>query len=134
MWILDFIIGTATGILSGFGIGGGTLLILWLTLFAGMQQFQAGGINLLYFPFAAVPALISHVKHKLVDKKVVLWCVAAGIPLCISSSVVAANIDVPFLKKAFGVLLLFIGFKELFVKRSKDNDTTDKSPKQTEKA
>ena len=34
--------GAATGVLSGFGVGGGTLLLLWLTLVQGMEQLQAG--------------------------------------------------------------------------------------------
>ncbi|WP_159459750.1 sulfite exporter TauE/SafE family protein [Scatolibacter rhodanostii] len=114
MWWIDVLIGTATGILSGFGIGGGTLLILWLTLFAGLNQLQAGGINLLYFVFSAVPALISHAKNKLIDKKILIFCIIGGIPSCIIASLIASQLDVTWLRKGFGVLLLFIGIKELF--------------------
>ena len=49
MIFLDFIVGAATGVLSGFGIGGGTLLVLYLTAVGGIEQTIAGGINLLYF-------------------------------------------------------------------------------------
>ena len=35
--------GLLTGVLSGFGIGGGSLLLLYLTLFAGFGQYAAGG-------------------------------------------------------------------------------------------
>ena len=42
-------VGLLTGVLSGCGIGGGSLLLLWLTLVQDMPQFTAGGINLLYF-------------------------------------------------------------------------------------
>ena len=48
-WLLSALVGAATGVLSGFGVGGGTLLLLWLTLVQGMGQLQAGGVNLLYF-------------------------------------------------------------------------------------
>ena len=44
-----FVVGLLTGVLSGCGIGGGSLLLLWLTLVQDMPQFTAGGINLLYF-------------------------------------------------------------------------------------
>ena len=61
--LLSVLAGLATGILSGFGIGGGSLLLLYLTLAAGMSQYQAGGINLLYFIACAPTALWSHVKN-----------------------------------------------------------------------
>lgn len=49
MKILEFLVGLVTGIISGFGIGGGSLLILYLTAVAGVNQYTAGGVNLLYF-------------------------------------------------------------------------------------
>lgn len=114
MAFLSFFVGACTGILSGFGIGGGTLLILWLTLFSGMNQLQAGGINLVYFACAAVPALYGHVKNKLIVQKAVLFCALAGIPFCILAALLAASIDVSLLRRGFGCLLLFIGLKEVF--------------------
>ena len=57
--VLAVAVGLLTGILSGFGIGGGSLLLLYLTLFEGAGQYQAGGINLLYFLSWAPASLIS---------------------------------------------------------------------------
>lgn len=54
--VLAVAVGLLTGILSGFGIGGGSLLLLYLTLFEGAGQYQAGGINLLYFLVCACSA------------------------------------------------------------------------------
>lgn len=119
MWAIDLLIGTLTGVLSGFGIGGGTLLILWLTLFGGMNQLQAGGINLAYFMCSGTPALFSHIKNKLVEKQTFFFCTLAGVPACILASIAASAIDVSWLRRGFGVLLLFIGFKELFSKQKK---------------
>jgi len=123
MWAIDLLIGAMTGILSGFGIGGGTLLILWLTLFAGMNQLQAGGINLAYFLCSGTPALFTHIKNKLVEKNAFLFCTLTGVPACIFASIAAANIDVSWLRRGFGVLLLFVGFKELFGKQTKTEQT-----------
>ena len=39
MKILEFLVGLVTGIISGFGIGGGSLLILYLTAVAGVNQY-----------------------------------------------------------------------------------------------
>lgn len=116
MEFIHFLIGTAAGILSGFGIGGGTLLILWLTLATGMNQLQAGGINLVYFTCAAVPALYGHIKNKCIEKKAVLFCALSGVPFCILAAILAGQIDTSLLRRGFGALLLFIGFKEVFFK------------------
>ena len=48
-WILPLAVGAATGVLSGFGVGGGSLLLIYMTSFAGLEQPLAQGINLLYF-------------------------------------------------------------------------------------
>ena len=49
-WLVPVLAGAATGVLSGFGVGGGTLLLIYMTAFAGVEQHLAQGINLLYFP------------------------------------------------------------------------------------
>lgn len=121
MNILHFIIGLATGILSGFGIGGGSLLILYLTSFAGVSQLRAGGVNLLYFIFCAPAALISHIKNHLIDKKAALLCTIAGVPTAIGASFLASAIDTSLLRRCFGVLLLYIGVKELLCKKEPDS-------------
>lgn len=44
-WLLPALAGFGTGILSAWGVGGGTLLLLLMTLFLGVDQTQAQGIN-----------------------------------------------------------------------------------------
>lgn len=117
MMILNFLIGLGTGILSGFGIGGGSLLILYLTSFAGVNQYIAGGINLLYFVFCAPAALISHIKNRLIEKKAALVCTLAGVLTSIGASILASMIHVDLLRRLFGVFLLYIGIKEIFCKK-----------------
>lgn len=113
MMILNFIIGVATGIISGFGIGGGSLLVLYLTAVNGMAQYTAGGINLLYFIGCAPAALIGHIKNKLVKWRVMIWCSIVGIAIAIPTSLFADNFDGDWLRRLFGFLLLYIGVKEL---------------------
>ena len=117
MTVIAAAAGLLTGILSGFGIGGGSLLLLYLTLFAGVDQYQAGGINLLYFIACAPAALYSHIKNRLVQKDAVKWCVAAGVLTSVAAALAAARMDTGWLRRAFGVFLLYIGAKELFTKR-----------------
>ncbi len=125
-WTLSVLAGLLTGVLSGFGIGGGTLLVLWLTLVSGMDQLRAGGINLLYFVCCALPALYGHRKNGLIEKEAVLWCVAVGMPACVAAALFASRMDVTLLRRVFGVFLLFIGCRELFVKKGRDKEWREK--------
>ena len=122
-WIVGLLAGLVTGVISGFGIGGGSLLILYLTACAGMDQYTAGGVNLLYFLFCAPAALISHIKNKLVDWKTVLFCTLTGTASSIGAAFAAAAIDVGLLRRLFGLLVLYFGLMELFCKSpKKDGD------------
>lgn len=115
--VLAVAIGLLTGILSGFGIGGGSLLLLYLTLFEGAGQYQAGGINLLYFLSCAPAALISHRKNGLIEREAVKCCVPAGVVTSVLSAMLAARVDTGLLRRAFGVVLLYIGVKETFLRK-----------------
>ena len=78
-WLTAVLAGAVTGILSGFGVGGGTLLLIWMTAFAGVPQDLAQGVNLLYFLPAAAMALPAHFKNGYIDKKTALPAIAAGL-------------------------------------------------------
>ena len=116
--VIAFLIGAATGIISGFGIGGGSLLVLYLTAFAGVTQYTAGGINLLYFIGCAPAALIGHIRNKAIDWKATLWCALAGVVVAVPVSLLAAGLDTDLLRRLFGVGLLYIGIKELRTRKS----------------
>jgi len=120
--VIAILVGVATGVLSGFGIGGGSLLLLYLTMCADIPQYQAGGINLLYFIACAPAALYSHLKNKLVHKQAVLWSVLAGIPTSTFAAFTAARINTDWLRRAFGIFLLYVGIKEICAKKSSDTD------------
>ena len=62
-WPISLLAGAVTGVLSGFGIGGGTLLLIYMTAFAGVPQNLAQGVNLLYFLPTAATALPAHIKN-----------------------------------------------------------------------
>ena len=104
-----FVVGLLTGVLSGCGIGGGSLLLLWLTLVQDMPQFTAGGINLLYFLACAPAALVSHLKNHLIERGAVKFCVPFGAMTSLLASFAAAGTDTSLLRRLFGVLLLYIG-------------------------
>ncbi|MGN1013990.1 MAG: TSUP family transporter [Butyricicoccus sp.] len=116
------VVGAVTGILSGFGVGGGSLLILWLTIVGGVEQLTASGINLLYFLCCAPPALVSHFRNRLIVREALLWCALSGCLLSPLASYCATIISSSLLRRAFGVLLLILGTKELFHRKSQNPD------------
>ncbi len=121
MRLLDILVGFLTGIISGFGVGGGSLLVLYLTVFAGVDQYTAGGVNLLYFTGCAPTALLSHIRNKRILFKEAGLCILTGIPLSVIAAIISSQLDTDLLKKGFGVVLLYIGIKELFAKSKEKN-------------
>jgi len=67
-------------VISALGMGGGGILLIYLTAYLGMSQLEAQGINLVFFLPVAAVALVIHAKHKLIRWKVVLPFVALGLP------------------------------------------------------
>lgn len=120
-WLLPALAGAVTGVLSGFGVGGGTLLLIYLTAVAGMEQTLAQGINLLYFLPAAATALPSHIKNGYIEKKAAIPAIVAGLVCTAISAWVATSLDVELLRKCFGLFLLYIGVTELVRKDEKNS-------------
>ena len=113
-WMLAVLVGTATGILSGMGIGGGTLLVLYLTAVLDVAQNTAAGINLLYFLGCAPSSLVLHIKERRVAWNSALWTAASGAVTALAASLLAPDPTPDWLRRGFGVLLLFIGCREIW--------------------
>ena len=118
-FFLNVLAGAATGIITGFGIGGGTLLILWLTMVRGTDQLAAQGTNLLYFLPSAACALVSHIKNRCVLWRAVFFCTVAGVPVTVFAALFAAGIDTSLLRRIFGAFLIIVGVSELLRGASK---------------
>ena len=116
-WIIPLIAGTLTGVLSAFGVGGGTLLLIYMAVFAGVPQQTAQGINLLYFLPASMASLPSHIKNSFIDKSSIWPAIIWGVLFTAGASFLATGLDVNLLHKCFGVFLVIIGLYELFGKK-----------------
>lgn len=106
-------VGTILGFLSGLGTGGGSLLILWLTMALGMNQMDARSINLLFFIPSAVVACLFRLKQGKLQPGKILPAILAG---CIAAGIfswLSTVLDTAILQKAFGVLLLLTGLREI---------------------
>lgn len=107
------LVGAVLGFLSGLGIGGGSLLILWLTAVLGMDQAPARAINLLFFLPCAVIACLFRWKQGRLRWRVVLPAAICGCAAALLGSGIAQWMDVSILKKLFGGLLIVTGLREL---------------------
>ena len=100
--------------LGGTGVGGGTLLLVYMTTLAGLDQHLAQGINLLYFLPAGLTALPAHLKNGYVEKGLLFPAISAGLLCAALASWAATALDVDLLRKLFGGFLILIGVSELF--------------------
>lgn len=116
-FILPLLIGFGTGILSAWGVGGGTLLLLCMTLFLDVDQSTAQGINLLYFLPTAGMGLIWHKKNGLLEKDVLQQAIPLGTLAAIAAAWIATSVDTAFFRKPFGIYLLITGIITLFQKK-----------------
>ncbi len=114
-WIWFIVAGVASGVIAGMGMGGGTFLIPVLTIFFDIVQSKAQGINLFAFLPCAVFSLIVHIKNKLVDFKVGLPIIFAGVISSALASMFALNLKNEFLQILFGIFLLIIGLVQGYV-------------------
>lgn len=112
-WLLPFVVGAATGILSGFGVGGGTLLLVYLTAVSGMEQHQAQGINLLYFLPAAALALPRHRENGYIEAKALVPAIAAGLVCAGAAAWFSTGMDTGLLRRIFGAFLILVGLSQL---------------------
>ncbi len=112
MWLIAVIVGLITGVLSGMGIGGGTLLVLYLTAVLDTAQNTAAGINLLYFLGCAPSSLVFHIKERRVVWRAALWAMAGGVATALTTALLAPDPSPDWLRRVFGCLLLTIGLRE----------------------
>lgn len=114
MGLTEILIGVVSGIVSGTGMGGGTILIFLLTFMLGIEQHTAQATNLIFFIPTSIVAIIVNLKNKNVDLKLAIIISIFGILGAIIGANIALNIDVSYLRKAFGVFLAVIAINEIY--------------------
>lgn len=112
--MVEILAGIIAGSISGLGMGGGTMLILVLSNFVGLEQHVAQATNLVFFIPTAISAIVVNMKQKLVNIKLALIIILSGSLGAIIGSEVAVNIDASYLKKYFGAFLLLVSANEIY--------------------
>lgn len=117
-WILPFLCGLGASVISAWGVGGGTLLLLVMTLFLGVDQRTAQGINLLFFLPTAASALLCHVRNGYLDAPTLRRTIPIAIPAALLGAWLATGLDVASLRKPFGAYLLLSGISLLWPRKA----------------
>lgn len=99
--MIEILIGMISGIVSGTGMGGGTILIFLLTFMMGIEQHVAQATNLIFFIPTSIVAIIINIKNKNIDLKLAIIISIFGILGAIIGSNISVYTDVKILKKMF---------------------------------
>ena len=126
--MMEILIGFVSGIVSGTGMGGGTILILCLSIFLGIDQKIAQATNLIFFIPTSLAAIYINLKRKNINLKISKTIIFWGIIGAIIGAIIAKNMNTKILKKFFGIFLAFIAIHEIYTifkmyKNMKKNNT-----------
>ena len=119
LWVI--FTGFISGIISGMGIGGGTILIPALLIFFSLSQKQSQAVNLIYFIPTAIIAIFKHKKNNQIEKTILKPIIITGLIGSAIGSLIALNTENNVLKIMFGFFLGFMGIREILISRGKGN-------------
>lgn len=111
--MVNTLVGAVLGFLSGLGVGGGSLLLLWLTLVAGEPQETARVMNLMFFLPCALIATAFRWKESKLNRRLTLPAMAAALGGALLGNYLGPVLNAALLKKALGVLFLITGIREI---------------------
>ncbi len=105
--------GAVFGFLAGIGIGGGSLLMIWLTMVVGLEPFAARCVNLMFFIPSAISASLFRWKQGDLPVKKLAAPILLGAAMAGIFSYISGSLDTAILQKIFGALLILTGLREL---------------------
>ena len=112
--MIEILIGIVSGIISGTGMGGGTILIFLLVYVLGVDQHIAQATNLVFFIPTSIIAIIINLKNKNIVMKSAILISVFGILGAIIGANISIKIDVNILRKGFGIFLAIIAIHEIY--------------------
>ena len=117
MDILIYIIaGFLSGAVGSLGVGGGGVLIVFLTLFLEYSRDEAAVMNLIFFIPIALLSVIIYLKQKQIDVKRAVGLALSGLLGSVLGVYLSGVIETSLLSKIFGGILIAISIKTLFSK------------------
>lgn len=127
MNISALLAGLFSGILGSMGLGGGAVLVIYLSVFTATEQLTAQGINLLFFiPIALIAVIIYSIKKQIKWRhtlKIAVWGLIGTSLGWLLTDFLGGKITA----KIFGGLLILIGITEIFTKNTKNIAKSEKN-------
>lgn len=106
-------VGLLSGVLGGMGMGGGTILIPFLTVCFGVNQHVAQATNVISFlPMAAI-ILPKHKKSGLLKTDGLLTIIVPAIISTVLAGLIMASLPADILRRLFGAFLLVLAVREV---------------------
>lgn len=112
-WWVQILVGCMLGFLSGLGVGGGSLLMLWLTQMADVSQADARILNLMFFGPCALIASLFRLKQAKPNWGMTLTAVAGGLAGALLGNFLNSRMELALARKLLGGLFLVCGAREL---------------------
>lgn len=116
--------GLLSGVIGAMGMGGGAVLIVYLTLFLDVEQLKAQGTNLIFFIPIGVTALIIYSIKKEIKWKKALPLAVGGIVGTVCGFFFTNLLPTEIIGKIFGVFLILLGINEIFKRKNLKNTKT----------
>ena len=111
---MEFLIGLIAGIIGGLGMGGGTVLILLLTIFMNIEQTIAQGSNIIFFIPTAIASIFIFIKNKYINFKVAIPICLWGLVGAFIGARISTKLQINVLRKCFGVFLIIIAIYQSY--------------------
>lgn len=111
---MNAIIGLLTGLAASMGLGGGFILIIYLTVFGGIESLTARAANLVFFIPIAVLSVILHGKNGLIEWRIMPRILVSGVIGAAAGTLLGLFINPRIIEICFGVLIAVTGIRELF--------------------
>lgn len=107
--MISFLCGVLSGIITGFGAGGGLFLIMLLSWVSNFSQIELQTINLIYYISTAIFSVLVYSKDKNVDFKVGIRFIIIAMFMAILGANLAHKIDTRLLRKLFAIYVIGAG-------------------------
>lgn len=111
--MIEVIAGFLSGVIGSMGLGGGAVLLIYLSLFKDTDQLAAQGINLLFFIPIALLSVIIYAVKKQIKWKTVLYLSVSGVAGAALGVWLSGYMGGDMVAKIFGGLLCAAGLWQI---------------------
>lgn len=112
---IPLIAGFLAGAAGAMGLGGGFVLIVYLT-WIGLSAPEAAAANLMFFIPTAFVSMLMNRRKGLADLSVLPYAAASGSIGAILGLLLSGAVDGRLLRTAFALMLIAVGMRELLHK------------------